>query len=205
MDATEPLRAWNRLENADGILLRAVTMGDAEEVFAIHGDPRVYELDPDHRHRDVRHSREFLRPQVQHWAAYGFGYWAVLVPRELWEDGPAGTGDLDGNRVFAGMGGIQHHAVAGLPVLNVYFRLAPEVHGHGIARRIVEASIETADEVAPGVDLVVRTRPANAAARRVAVRAGFVDEGLEPGTTDMQLLRLVRHRPAPFRPGAAEV
>ena len=28
-------------------------------------------------------------------------------------------------------------------------------------------------------------------ARRVAERAGYVDEGLEPGTTDMQLLRLV--------------
>ena len=40
-----------------------------------------------------------------------------------------------------------------------------------------------------GCDVVVRTRPANAAARRVAERAGYVDEGLEPGTTDMQLLR----------------
>jgi RimJ/RimL family protein N-acetyltransferase len=36
----------------------------------------------------------------------------------------------------------------------------------------------------------VQTRPANSAARHVAERAGFVDEGLEPGNTDMQLLRL---------------
>lgn len=192
VDAAQPTPTWNRLESADGLLLRAVTLGDAQEVFAIHGDPRVYELDPAHLHRDVRQSREFLRPQVQHWAAYGFGYWAVLVPREMWEEGPAGAGDLDGGRVFAGMGGIQHHAVAGRPVLNVYFRLAPEVHGHGIAGRIVSASIDAAADVAPGLDLVVRTRPANAPARRVAVRAGFIDEGLEPGTTDMQLLRLGR-------------
>ena len=50
--------------------------------------------------------------------------------------------------------------------------------------------------VAPGTDLVVRTRPANAAARRVAERAGFVDLGLEPDTTDMQQLRLAAPRRA---------
>jgi [ribosomal protein S5]-alanine N-acetyltransferase len=33
------------------------------------------------------------------------------------------------------------------------------------------------------------TRPANAAARRVAERAGFVDLGLDPAEPVMQLLR----------------
>jgi RimJ/RimL family protein N-acetyltransferase len=75
-------------------------------------------------------------------------------------------------------------------VLNVYYRLAPEVQGRGLAGHIVSASIQAAAELAPGIDLVVRTRPANAAARRVAERAGFVDQGLEPGATAMQLLRL---------------
>ena len=74
-------------------------------------------------------------------------------------------------------------------MLNVYFRLAPSVQGRGLAGLIVAAAVRMAPVVAPGVDIVVRTRPANAAARRVAERAGFVDEGLEPGTTDMQLLR----------------
>jgi [ribosomal protein S5]-alanine N-acetyltransferase len=50
--------------------------------------------------------------------------------------------------------------------------------------------VRLAPHIAPGVDLVVLTRPANAAARRVAVGGGFVDEGFEPGTTNMQLLRL---------------
>src|SRR5690606_26993819 len=140
-------------------------------------------------------SREFLRPHVQHWASYGFGYWAVLVPRPMWEEGPAGAGDLDGDRVFAGVGGIRHHTVAGQRALNVYFRLAPEVQGHGIAGRIVDAAVALAGHAAPGIDLVVRTRPANTAARRVAERAGFIDEGDEPGTTDMRLLRLTRTEP----------
>lgn len=85
--AASPDRDWRRLEADDGLLLRAVTMDDAERVLAVHGDPRVYTLDPADLHRNVRQSREFLRPHVQHWASYGFGYWAVLVPRPMWEGG----------------------------------------------------------------------------------------------------------------------
>ena len=88
------------------------------------------------------------------------------------------------------MGGVRHHVMAGEDVLNVYYRLAPDVQGRGLAGRLLDACIALAPQVAPGADLVVRTRPANVAARRVAERAGFVDLGLEPGTTDMQLLRL---------------
>lgn len=189
---------WRRIEHPDGLLLRELLPDDVEGVFAVHGDPRVYELDPDATHLDLAQSRAFLAPQLEHWRAHGFGYWSVLVPRDVWPDGVAGAGEHDDGRVIAGMGGIVHRTVVTPAVLNVYFRLSPAVQGRGIAGRIVARSIETADDVAPGLDLVVRTRPANAAARRVAERAGFVDEGLEPGTTDMQLLRLRR------RSGAGE-
>jgi hypothetical protein len=37
--------------------------------------------------------------------------------------------------VHAGLGGIQDHAIAGDPVLDVYFRLAPDVQCRGIAGR----------------------------------------------------------------------
>ena len=74
-------------------------------------------------------------------------------------------------------------------MLNVYYRFAPAAQGRGLARVVVEQSLALAPLVAPGTDVVVRTRPANAVARHVAERAGFIDEGLEPGTTDMQLLR----------------
>jgi RimJ/RimL family protein N-acetyltransferase len=176
---------WHSVQSRDGLLLRAMLPGDAAGVLAVHGDPRVYEFDPAETHRDLAHSREQMAPILDHWARYGFGYWSVLVPRTWW---PEGT-EMEGDRVFAGVGGIQHHTVAGEPVLNVYFRLAPAVQGRGIAGRIVESAIRMAKQVEPGLDIVVRTRPANAAARRVAERAGFNDEGLEPGYDDMQLLR----------------
>jgi RimJ/RimL family protein N-acetyltransferase len=182
-------RWWTYIED-NGLLLRTLLPADAEGVLAVHGDPRVYTLDPHERHPDLAHSRRFITPMIEHWATHGFGYWTVLVPRTWWPAGDPGPEPRDGDRVHAGLGGIQNHAVAGEPVLNVYFRLAPSVQGRGIAGRILAECVRVAPHVALGIDLVVRTRPANAAARRVAVRGGFVDEGLEPGTTDMRLLRM---------------
>ena len=184
---------WQRVDLDDGLSLRRVVTADAPGVLAVHGDPAVYVHDPDEVHPDLAHSQRFLEPMLQHWDDHGFGYWAVLVPRPWLPSGVTGTEPADDDRVFAGLGGVQHHAVTEQPVLNVYFRLAPVVQGRGIAGRIVSTVIRMAPEVAPGRDIVVRTRPANAAARWVARRAGFTDEGLEPGVANMQLLRL----PAP--------
>ena len=181
---------WARVDTGDGVLLRRPQPDDAAGVLAVHGDPRVYALDLDLLHQNLEMSAEFLVPVIEHWARYGFGYWTVLAPASWWPAGAVAPAAGDGDRVNAGMGGIQYYAMAGEAVLNLYYRFAPEVQGRGLARRVIEAAIRVAAESAPGIDLVVRTRPANAAARRVAERAGFVDRGLEPGTTDMQLLRL---------------
>lgn len=180
---------WTRIEAADGVLLRAPTLADAPGCFAIHGDPMVYRYDPQETHHDLEQTRAFLAPMLTHWAEHGYGYWAVLVPSEVWPEGVGGTEDADGGRVLAGLGGIQHYTMAGTGVLNTYYRFATAVQGRGLARALLTQVLATAPLVAPELDVVVRTRPANAVARHVAERAGFVDEGLEPGTTDMQLLR----------------
>ena len=184
------LGAWRHLEARDGVLLRDLVPDDAAGVLSVHGDERVYTLDPHERHLDLDQSRRFVAPMIEHWERHGFGYWTLLVPGDWWPDGVPGPGPRDADRVHAGLGGVATHTIQDVPVLNVYFRLAPSVQGRGLAGLIVAAAVRMAPVVAPGVDIVVRTRPANAAARRVAERAGFVDEGLEPGTTDMQLLRL---------------
>lgn len=200
---------WHRTDTSDGLRLRAPTTADAAGVLGVHGDPRVYTLDPHEAHVDLAHSARFLEPILTHWATHGFGYWVVLGPEEWHPTGVESAADDQARGaahqlVHLGLGGVQRYEIDGQPVLNVYFRLAPEVQGRGIAGTIVDHCVLLAPIVAPGVDLVVRTRPANTAARRVATRAGFRDEGLEPGTTDMQLLRLsapAAHRasPAPSR------
>ena len=188
---------WARIEvdAPAGVLLRAMVPQDADGVLAVHGDPRVYTLDPHETHPNVEHSRTFIAPMLAHWKQHGFGYWAVLVPPDWWPAGVSGVVASDGDRVFAGLGGVQHHTVAGRPVLNVYFRFAPAVHRRGLASTVLSWSAQVAPHVASGVDLVVRTRPANTAARKATERAGYLDEGLEPGTTDMQFLRLTAPRP----------
>jgi ribosomal-protein-alanine N-acetyltransferase len=178
-----------RITTDAGVLLRRPCEADAPGVFAVHGDPSVYRFDPQETHADVEHSARFLVPILDHWAEHGFGYWTVLLPAADWPEGVPGADVADGARVFAGLGGIRHHTLDGQPVLNVYYRFAPAAQGRGLARTVVEQSLALAPLLAPGTDVVVRTRPANVVARHVAERAGFVDEGLEPGTTDMQLLR----------------
>lgn len=174
-------RWWARIGDDDGLLLRAVAPADAAGVLAVHGDPEVYVLDPHERHADLAQSVEFVAPIVAHWATHGFGYWTVLVPRSWWPGGVAGVQPGDGDRVHAGLGGIRYHVLAGDPVLNVYFRLAPQVQGRGVAGRILAASVRAAPTVARDVDLVVRTRPANAAARRVASGVGSSTRGRSRG------------------------
>lgn len=177
-----------------GILLRRPTPEDAPGIFAVHSDPRVYEHDPAETHPDLEHTERFMQPMLRHWANEGFGYWTVLVPFTAWPEGVPGPETTDGARVIAGLGGIQHTRVAGESVLNVYYRFAVATQGRGLAGTVVREALALAPLVAPGLDVVVRTRPANTAARRVAERAGFVDEGLVPGTTDMQLLRYSAQR-----------
>jgi ribosomal-protein-alanine N-acetyltransferase len=174
------------------VLLRRPGPADAPGVFSVHGDPRVYTLDPELVHRDVHDSEEFLASVDHHWRRHGFGYWVVLVPREWWPDG---VPDEDGAWVQAGMGGIQDYVLNGEPVLNLYFRFGPAVQGRGLATYVTDEAKALATRVAPGLDLVVRTRPANAAARRVAERAGFLDLGLSPWEDDTQLLRLTVGKP----------
>ncbi|MFC5728684.1 MULTISPECIES: GNAT family N-acetyltransferase [Nocardioides] len=181
--------AVSRIDLGDGILLRAPRPDDAPGVLSVHGDPRVYEHDPHVTQTGLADAERFLSPFLDHWSEHGFGYWTVLVPESWWPEGVRGPAPEDGARVHAGLGGVQRHVLADEPVLNVYYRLGPAVHGRGVAGAIVRTTQQHAPRLAPGIDPVVRTRPANAVARRVAERAGFVDLGLEPGTTDMQLLR----------------
>jgi len=172
----------------DAVRLRRPVPADAAGVFSVHGDPRSYPLDPGLTHRRLSDSAEFIGSIDHHWRRHDFGYWTVLVPRDWWPEGEPDP--EDGDRVHAGLGGIQHHEVNGEQVLNVYYRFGTAVHGRGIAARVLDEAKALAPRVAPGRDLLVRTRPANTAARRVAERAGFDDQGPSPWEDDTQLLRL---------------
>ena len=187
-----PIPDPTHVEAANGVLLRRPGTADVPGVLSVHGDPRVYVLDPHETQRDASDTARFLAPMLAHWQRHGFGYWSVLVPTSWWPEGVDDPSPVV-PRVHGGLGGIQHHDLAGEPVLNVYFRFAPSVQGRGLGGQVLTQAVSLAPQVGPGLDLVVRTRPANTAARRVAERAGFRDLGPSAHEDDMQLLRL----PAP--------
>ncbi len=178
------------LELPTGVLLRKPVADDVPALLAVHGDPAAYELDPQERHLDADHTTRWLVPIIAHWDLHGFGYWTVLVPREWWPKGPPGAVAGDAGRVVAGMGGVRrHHTPHHEVVLNVYFRFAPPTRGRGLAGVVVRQGGAVGADREPGLDLVIRTRPTNAAARRVAEREGFTDHGVDPAEPGMQLLR----------------
>ena len=132
---------WQRIETIDDVLLRSPVLGDAAGVQAGHGDPAVYTYDPQEVHPDVAHSERFLRPMIGHWATHGFGYWTVLVPASWWREGVPSADAPDGDRVLAGLGGIQHHRLQDVPVLNVYYRFAVPTRGRRLARTVIEQAL----------------------------------------------------------------
>jgi len=72
-----------------------------------------------------------------------------------------------------GFGGIGLMTWREREILNVYYRFSPSVWGNSYASEVVRTAIKLAQRWLPDFPLVVRTRPANAAARRVAEKSGF--------------------------------
>lgn len=180
---------WCAVHLPQGVLLRDIGNDDAPGLYLIHGNPLAYAHDPSETHPHLEHTRAFLAPFRAHWDTFGFGYWTALAPEPWWPSGAEGARTHDDGRRIVGLGGIQTFDLQGTRVLNAYFRLAPEVQGRGLGTLVLRAALACAAAVEPHLDVVVRTRPANIAARRTARRVGFADEGTVPGDTTMQLLR----------------
>jgi RimJ/RimL family protein N-acetyltransferase len=60
------------------------------------------------------------------------------------------------------------------PVLNTYYRFAPSAWGHGYATEMAGAALGLAQRLLPDMPVIVRTRPANVAARAVAEKLGLM-------------------------------
>lgn len=180
---------WRDVHLPQGVLLCDIGVHDAPGLHRVHADPRVYAHDPSETHPHLEYTRTFLAPFLAHWVDHGFGYWTVLAPEPWWPSGVEGPRTHDDGRRIVGLGGIQTFDLEATRVLNVYFRLAPEAQGRGLGTLVLRAALACAAAVQPQLDVVVRTRPANLAARRTALRVGFADAGTVPGDTTMQLLR----------------
>ncbi|MEV7771018.1 GNAT family N-acetyltransferase [Kitasatospora sp. NPDC086791] len=160
--------------------LKRPVKGDIDAVLAIHGDPAACAHNPS----DALATRAEAEERYGHWDALwrrrGYGYWTV---RE--HDAPA----------VLGFCGVKPMTLAGLPVLNLVYRLAPASWGRGLAGEAATAVAAWARAAEPGLSLIARIRPANLASQRVALRAGLRRaEHLDEGGCDG--LDWIHHRPA---------
>ncbi|WP_030238353.1 GNAT family N-acetyltransferase [Streptomyces sp. NRRL S-350] len=142
----------------DRLSLRRPAEDDIDVILAVHSDLAACHHNPS----DALATRADAAERYGRWNALwerrGYGYWTV---RE--RSAPA----------VLGFCGVKPMELAGLPVLNLFYRFAPAAWGRGLASEAATAVTAWAATAVPDLPLVARIRPANLASQRVALRAGL--------------------------------
>ena len=157
------------------LTLRRIRRADIPAVAALHADPRNYPHSPSGAHPPER-AEALAQAFVENWTRDGIGYWLAE--------------QTDG---LLGVIGITPSPLAGRPCFNLYYRFTPQARGHGLAAEAAREALVVAAQLDPARPVVVRTRPTNGPARRLAETIGLqrrpeldTDDGfvvyLSPGT-----------------------
>lgn len=135
------------------LVLRRPVRADAGFVFSVHNDRRTTEHNPGDALHTPEEAEQLLSRWDAHWNRHGFGYWVVVAETPV------------------GFCGAKVMELARQPILNLFYRLAPEHWGRGIASEAAGAVRQWASEV--DLPLVARVRPDNVASARIATRIGL--------------------------------
>jgi RimJ/RimL family protein N-acetyltransferase len=146
------------------LLLREWRPEDREPFAALNADPRVMEFMPAALPR--AQSDALARRSEAHFAARGYGPWAVEVP---------------GVAPFIGFVGLVVPAFEAhfTPAIEVGWRLAAEHWGRGYATEAAVASARHAFETAGAEELVSFTTPENVRSRAVMERLGMTHDAAD--------------------------
>ena len=140
------------------LLLLRPGPGDIDMVYSLHHDPRACAHNPSDMLESRADAEDRYRLWDKHWRRHGVGYWAVC---------DQGTSEVLG---FCGLKVMQ---LANLEVLNLFYRLDPQVWGNGIATEAAIAAVDWAIAHRPDHPVVARVRPDNGGSIRVATRVGL--------------------------------
>lgn len=135
--------------------LRMISTQDVEAIARLSSDPRVNEHSPTGP-PTLESARQHALGFAEDWRRDGIGYWVI---------------ERDGQIV--GIAGVKLWELDGRECWNLYYRFGPEVWGQGIAQEVARTALQVAGELAPERPVVVRTRPTNRPAARVATAVGM--------------------------------
>ncbi|GAA1738934.1 hypothetical protein GCM10009809_37840 [Isoptericola hypogeus] len=159
----------------DRLVLTAAGPADADDLYALNSDPRVWTHFPQGRHTDPEQTARQVADFAADWARDGLGYWAARRR----DDG-----------ALVGVGGVKLRREG---VLNLYYRIAAEQQGQGFATELGRAAVDAAAGVLPGVPVTAFLLEHNAASRATAEKLGLrlVWRGPDAGNADPDAVRLV--------------
>jgi RimJ/RimL family protein N-acetyltransferase len=148
----------------------------------LHADERVWRHLPIGRHTDVEQTRAYLLERERQWDRDGLGYWVARLTEPV--------GELASGAV-AGIGGCA--IPAGTTWWNLYYRLAPEVHRHGLATELCRAAIGAAHRTQESLPVIAFLVEHNHASKSTAERAGLslAWRGPDAGNPDPTAVRLI--------------
>lgn len=157
------------------LALTRPTQDDAEQLYRIASDARVWGHFPSGRHTDILQTRAVIDVWLQSWNRVGLGSWVVHL-RETFQ--------------VIGYGGCSLLADT---VWNLGYRLAADEHGKGYATELAREAVRQAGLVRPELPVIAYLLEHNAASARVAEKLGFelVYRGPDAGNPDPKAVRLV--------------
>jgi RimJ/RimL family protein N-acetyltransferase len=155
-------------------------MDELDELAALHADERVWLHRPDGRHVSVEYSRAKVAEMEQQWSRDGLGYWVARLGQPI-----AGV-SAD---TFVGVGGCAVEASGDW--WNLYYRLRPELHGHGFATEICHAALAAAHSVCAERPVLANLLEENRASKATAERAGLQLQWRGHGRGSPEAVRLI--------------
>lgn len=152
------MTALSNLEGP-GVVLRPLTLDDADALFAAHGDERTHHYWSGPAHRDVAQTRQYIADTI---GMKGAHVWAIT------ENGGEALGRI---ALF-----VQREGVGEIGII-----MRPEATGRGLASKALNLVIEHGFKELDLHRIAADIDPDNNASISLFLRAGFQREGLLRG------------------------